>query len=341
MSKIGRHNYEEFFLDYLDGALNSDQINELDIFLSLHPDLKRELDEMDCPVLVQGKSSIMLDPLKEIPFRISFDDFCIARLEGDLSLDKEMAFDLFVERNEALKREQDIYIKTFLISDEKIVYKNKRELKKDARKLAIWWYLSRFGVAASVLLLFSLWYVFYQYEDINIDNKSISEVQLESTKIENVLLEKELSVVVDKKAGATSKTLKKAKKKLQKQSKATLQIKEEKRLERVSLPVVRSISSLAVLTNEQNIETKLAKAMQITNSGVDQNSGLAQLGMTWKSSAPKNKSSVLYAIAKYGVDKIGEIAGKNVKIEKVYNSLTDKTRLNFKSEGVGFSKTIK
>ena len=344
MSKIGRHNYEEFFLDYLDGTLNPEQMIELEIFLIQNPDLKMELEEMDCPMLTQENISIELDSLKEIPFRNSFDDFCIARLEGDLSVDNEIAFDLFLEKNELLKKESDIYQKTILIPDEQIVFENKEGLKKDKTKITFWLYFSGIGAVASVLLLFSLWSVFYQYEDVNSDLESISQVQLETIKIEKSALEKNIFIDTDSDFIATKiKEIKNLEEGLPKlRNPKLVLVKEiESIVTKVTLPEVSTDKIIAVLSNKQKLEFKLKEVKTISPIKVSQNNGLDQMGMSWKSSSPKKKNSVLYAIAKYGVDKIGEIAGKNVKIEKTYDSVTEKTRFNFKSEGIGFSKTIK
>lgn len=346
MSEITRHNYEEFFLDYLDGTLNPVQMKELEVFLIQNPDLKRELEEMECPVLAQENVSLEFDSLKDIPFKNSFDDFCIARLEGDLSVDNEIAFDLFLEKNESFKKESKIYNKTILIPDEQVVYEKKEELKKKDRKIIFWWYFSRVGVAASVLLLFSLWSIFYQYEDVNPDVQSISQVQPEARKIDKLVIEKELPFVKQEKESSEVKNINEIKKQVKELMELSIPKTEpEKNIEtivdKVTLPIVNGNTSLAALSNTSNAEFKLKEVKAVTKLATDQNSGLTELGMSWKSSASKKKNSVLYAIAKYGVDKIGEVAGKNVRLEKTYDSTTEKTRLNFKSEGIGFSKTIK
>ena len=345
MGKINRHNYEEFFLDYLDGTLSSDQMNELEAFLIQNPDLKKELEEMDCPVLAQESIFVERESLKEIPFKNSFDDFCIARLEGDLSVDNEIAFDLFLEKNESLKKESELYQKTILSPNEEVVYEKKDGLKKSDRKIAFWWYFSRVGVAASVLLLFSLWNIFYQYEEVNPEVQSISQARPEATKIapiveKKVQTENELEVEHESKIPVAIKIPKKESAEISK-VKAEPKIEIENIVEKVTVPNLSTNRKVAVLANQTPDEAKLKELKNVSTQIVDQNSGLAELGMSWKSSEPKKKNSVLYAIAKYGVDKIGEIAGKNVKLEKTYDSVTEKTRLNFKSEGIGFSKTIK
>jgi hypothetical protein len=47
MEKITRHNYEAFFLDYLEGDLNEEGKTELKVFLAQNPDLAAELEEFE------------------------------------------------------------------------------------------------------------------------------------------------------------------------------------------------------------------------------------------------------------------------------------------------------
>ena len=47
MGKIGRHNYEAFFLDYLEGTLSDEERIKVQDFLIANPDLKEELDSFE------------------------------------------------------------------------------------------------------------------------------------------------------------------------------------------------------------------------------------------------------------------------------------------------------
>jgi hypothetical protein len=84
---------------------------------------------------------------------------------------------------------------------------------------------------------------------------------------------------------------------------------------------------MEILANEEiavnQIETP-SQEEEIKNVQVN-NSGLTNLGMSWKSSVKEKKNnSLLYAVAKMGVDKLGAIAGKKVQLEKQYDSETEK-----------------
>ncbi|WP_320020241.1 hypothetical protein [Labilibaculum manganireducens] len=352
MREITRYNYEEFFLDYLEGTLSSLQRVALEDFLTKNPDLKLELEEMECPVFNKDSVKIDLKSLKEIPFRESFDEFCIARLEGDLSVENEIAFDTFLEKNKSFQKENQIYQKTILHADNSLVFVDKEKLKRSSRKVVYWLYSSRVGVAASIVLLFSLWSILYQFEGNQSNEEKITakvETAITESKetnkirkaidVESIAIPKQEVVQPEKKY-----SVEKRQEQTADNPEDETQVENiEKVVQRVE-PVVLSVDAeLIALANSADPTIELDIPKEENTEISTQNNGLAQLGMSWKSSVPKKKAqnSVLYAIAKYGVDKLGEIAGKNVQLEKKYDSTTEKTRLDFNTAGIGFSKTIK
>jgi len=348
MTEITRHNYEEFFLDYLEGTLSSLQRIALANFVSKNPDLELELEEMECSVLSKNDVNVDLEYLKEIPFRESIDDFCIARLEGDLSIDNEIAFDKFLEKNESFKRESEIYNKIILLADNNLVFIDKNKLKRSFRKVAFWWYFSRVGVAASIILLFSLWGILYQFEDDYSNKENITaKVETAITKSKEI---NESSIPIEILVKSEQKAFQPEEKTLpkDKQEETTNILKAKTQnveavAERITpLELLLEIKFNAII-NSASLAMEMDIPKEIKKEVNSQNNGLAQLGMSWKSSVSKKKAqkSVLFAIAKYGVDKLGEIAGKNVQLEKKYDSTTEKTRLDFNTTGIGFSKTIK
>jgi hypothetical protein len=351
MSEITRYNYEEFFLDYSEGTLTSLQRIALDDFLNENPDLKVELEEMDSLILRQDTSKFDSHFLKEIPFRESLDDFCIARLEGDLSASTEIAFDAFLEKNRESKKENLRFQKTILKPDERIVFAHKNQLKKKNRKAVYGWFFSGIAVAASILVLFTLGNLFSDFEGESVQKEQVVFVTSPAKpKALKAKVIQSLEPNTPEKLQWIPKKIAKVpfQKKLPKNI-ATKATREDQNIgeERASLrtePIVLALESKsAPLANSELSEKELQVVMDERAAILAQNSGLEQLGMSWKSSVPKKKiqNSFLFAIAKFGVDKLEEIAGKNLQLEKKYDPVSEKTRFDFNTSGIGFSKTIK
>jgi len=52
--EISRQNYEQYFVDYLDGKLNEKQVGILMSFIEFNPDLKVELADIEKMCLAPG-----------------------------------------------------------------------------------------------------------------------------------------------------------------------------------------------------------------------------------------------------------------------------------------------
>ena len=55
--QIDRSNYEIWFIDWLDGNLNSLQVEQLKLFLDQNPDLREELNDLTTMNLVSPADS--------------------------------------------------------------------------------------------------------------------------------------------------------------------------------------------------------------------------------------------------------------------------------------------
>ena len=161
---INKNNYEVYFIDYLDGKLNSDQVNELLAFVSLHPDKKEELEslkKMTIPLdsnMFAEKSALKksINDVHEIN-ESNFDEFCIARLEGDLSISKLNEYQHYLQNHSEKQRLERLYQLTFLKPDQEIRFPYKSKLKKFSTK--IFYRRMRIyssSVAAVALLVFGI-----------------------------------------------------------------------------------------------------------------------------------------------------------------------------------------
>ena len=138
MGIINRNNYEIYFLDYLEGNLNPELKQEMNLFLITNPDLKEELDGLDDAILPEdnmvfsAKQSLKKFSIVKRPVRFATDDdFLIAKLEGDLTTQGEIVFESFIKENKDLEKEYSLYKLTKLQPDQSIVFEFKSSLIVD------------------------------------------------------------------------------------------------------------------------------------------------------------------------------------------------------------------
>lgn len=170
---INRNNHEAFFLDYWENTLNPETRQQLSLFLEANPDLQNEfLDFRDIVSLrlntaehieYPDKSSLKKHVCYATPNidEKNYEDKIIAFLEGDLTGDEQLEFDEFVLKNPHLVAVINLYKKTFLQPDDRIVFRNKQALKRNFISPVFRnFFVYGSAVAAVLLLAFVLLYPF-------------------------------------------------------------------------------------------------------------------------------------------------------------------------------------
>ncbi len=152
---INRSNYEAYFIDYLDGQLADNLVDELLDFLKENPDLAEELQAVSSikleaePISFQAKHQL----IKGTEEYISDDDhMAIAYLEGDLTESEKEQYILETSDDDASIARLQAFQKTKLQADTNIQYPSKDQLYRKGRKVILLW-VSR--VAAMLLLFFT------------------------------------------------------------------------------------------------------------------------------------------------------------------------------------------
>ncbi len=181
---INRHNYESFFMDYLDGEMSPDQVIKLMSFLKENPDLKTELEEFEEISVEPDKKRFESKISLKKTFIVNdsnFDIFCIASLEGDLTNEEATLFQNWLQQNPLKAREFELYKKTRLIP-EKITFGFKSTLKKSSVvRIFTPKVRAYFSAAASIIILITL-YLFISKPDN--ENTIISEIITDKTTVE-------------------------------------------------------------------------------------------------------------------------------------------------------------
>jgi len=223
MEKITRHNFESFFLDYLEGELSDELKMELEVFLTENPDLAEELEEFESVSLKPEATSSIWNDLKvpsledlvkneslreQLYFRcaevqanvhderllvellslhqfkeeyalwttlklvstaesvnreglyqlplmlpvtsVNYEDFLIARTEGILSAEENLALENFANGIKGGEKDLALADSLRLVAPKGVFYPYKNDLKKKKKGLVL------FYRAAAVLLLLGL-----------------------------------------------------------------------------------------------------------------------------------------------------------------------------------------
>jgi hypothetical protein len=151
--RVTRDNYEAFFLDYLEGNLEEDKVDQFLDFLEQNPDLKEELqlfEQVPLPdeqISYSGKQYLYKSTDDKQPAR---DNRMIALLEGDLDEDERKSFEAYLTAHPKLQKEYELFSKTRLVPDKNIHFLNKKNLyRKPGYVIALNWAAR----AAAVLVL--------------------------------------------------------------------------------------------------------------------------------------------------------------------------------------------
>lgn len=151
---ITRDNYEPYFLDFLEGNLEENQIDQFLDFLELNPDLKEELqllENMTLPdekITFLGKENLYKS---SADFKAATESKMIASLESDLDNDERKSFESWLAGNPELKKEYELFSKTRLMPDPTVKFPEKRKLyRKSGNQIILTW-VAR---AAAVVVIF-------------------------------------------------------------------------------------------------------------------------------------------------------------------------------------------
>lgn len=157
---INRHNYEEYFILYMDNELGSEERRQVEVFVQQNPDLKEELE-----LLLQSKftpESHIVFENKEDLFRVAdsaainmsnYVEWLMFYLDDELTAEENIVVENFIASHSAVKTELDILAKTKLQPEENIVFPDKELLYRKTEKVRVvqisWWRVA----AAAILIL--------------------------------------------------------------------------------------------------------------------------------------------------------------------------------------------
>ena len=160
---ITRHNYEEYFVLYMDNELDSEQRREVESFVGKNPDLKEELDliqqfrmEPDTSVVFRDKEELMSGAINGTIAATSielsnYEEWLVLYMDNELDAAQRKTIERFIDAHPRVKNEWHLLQRTRL-QPETIVFADKSSLYRSAEKVrripTVWW-----RVAAVILLM--------------------------------------------------------------------------------------------------------------------------------------------------------------------------------------------
>jgi hypothetical protein len=159
--KITRDNYEVFFLDYLDGNLKEQDMDQFLDFLEQHADLREELNLLEHVRLpeemavMQGKNQLYKTREEELA---ADDNKLVAYLEGDMEEDHRKKFESYLAGNPELRKEYSVFEQTRLQPDPAIHFTHKKKLFKKPASVVVMNWVARAAAVVVVVWGVSLFF---------------------------------------------------------------------------------------------------------------------------------------------------------------------------------------
>ena len=159
---INHHNYEEYFILYMDNELNSGGRRMVETFVQNNPDLKEELDALlqsrlapDSNIVFEGKDELMRMIDGASINANNYEEWLVLYIDNELSPGQKASVEKFIAQDPAAKTEFGILNKTRLQPEEEIVFPNKELLYRRTEKVRViqmrWW-----RVAAAAIFIFAV-----------------------------------------------------------------------------------------------------------------------------------------------------------------------------------------
>lgn len=148
---INRHNYEEFFLLYVDNELTKEERLEVENFVRNNQDLAREFDALKESVLIPGNeiflSKTNLYKETEGITLANCETYFLLHVDEELTKDEKYAVEKFVLQHPETQPNFTLLHQTKLEA-EPVVFQNKELLYKQEDRKVIWMNWSRIAIAA-------------------------------------------------------------------------------------------------------------------------------------------------------------------------------------------------
>lgn len=165
---ITRHNYEEYFILYMDNELAPADRRMVEDFVQLHPDLKEELDQLlqykltpDTDIVFNGKEELLQGQQDTFINLSNYEEYLLLYTDNELNASEKTAVEQFAAENLAVKKELDLLSFTRM-QPERVEFPDKASLyrhEEKVRALPVRWWRAAAAILILGLGLAAVWYV--------------------------------------------------------------------------------------------------------------------------------------------------------------------------------------
>ncbi len=201
MNKINRHNYETFFILYMDNELSSEERLMVEDFVKQYPELKEELDVLmqyklqpDDDIVFANKEGLMM----QLPAAAAEPDMetrIMLYLDGELNAFEKQELESLIAANTQLQETLHCFQKSklqsahFAFPYKDSLYRNEKATK---RNFILW----RYRVAAILLLVIGLAVFFNLNNNNNKTDDPIVKIETKATQPQTINNKTELTNAV-------------------------------------------------------------------------------------------------------------------------------------------------
>ncbi|HUR66996.1 MAG TPA: hypothetical protein VMZ03_11670 [Chitinophagaceae bacterium] len=153
---INRHNYEEYFILYMDNELDHEGRRVVETFVQQHPDLKEELETLlqykmtpDTSIVFAGKEELLKENGHSIITAENYEEWITLYIDEELTTDQKKLVERYLTSNPGAQKDLILFQKAKL-QPEDIFFANKSSLyrkEEKTRRVFLW------RAAAAILVL--------------------------------------------------------------------------------------------------------------------------------------------------------------------------------------------
>ncbi len=172
--QINQHNYEEFFLMYVDNELSAQEKEMVERFAQQNPELAGELDLLKQTVLGSDEDTAFAGKEKLLRSAALTEEELLTYLDGEAGTELTGKVEQAAISDNKLQLEFDTLSKLYFEADTSVKYAGKEKLYKRAAVRSMDW--RKLAIAASLLLCVSTWLVLNQseQEEVNDDRVAVN-----------------------------------------------------------------------------------------------------------------------------------------------------------------------